>query len=143
MSSQLRVDAPVVVRLDVRGPGHGHRRPTSSTTDEIEVLNPNCTLATLNEEGPLASSSPSNAAAATCRPPTRPRATRTIGAIPVDAIFSPVRRVSFIVEPTRVEQSTNFDRLVLDVETDGSMSPRDALASAGATLRRLVSWSPS
>ncbi len=58
--------------------------------------------------------------------------------IPVDAIFSPVRRVAFAVEPTRVEQSTNFDRLVLDIETDGSVTPREALASAGQTLRALV-----
>jgi DNA-directed RNA polymerase subunit alpha len=49
-----------------------------------------------------------------------------------------VRRVTFDVEPTRVEQSTNYDRLVLDIETDGSITPRDALASAGATLRSLV-----
>jgi DNA-directed RNA polymerase subunit alpha len=62
----------------------------------------------------------------------------TIGVIPVDSIFSPVRRVAFDVEPTRVEQSTEFDRLVLDIETDGSISPRDALASAGDTLRSLV-----
>ena len=63
---------------------------------------------------------------------------RVIGVIPVDAIFSPVRRVSFTVEPTRVEQSTNFDRLILDIETDGSISPREALASAGATLQSLA-----
>jgi DNA-directed RNA polymerase subunit alpha len=65
--------------------------------------------------------------------------TAAIGVIPVDAIYSPVRRVAYIVEPTRVEVSTNFDRLVLDIETDGSMSPREALASAGQTLRGLVS----
>jgi DNA-directed RNA polymerase subunit alpha len=47
--------------------------------------------------------------------------------------------VAFTVEPTRVEQSTNFDRLVIDIETDGSISPREALASAGDTLRALVS----
>jgi DNA-directed RNA polymerase subunit alpha len=47
--------------------------------------------------------------------------------------------VSFTVEPTRVEQSTNYDRLVLDIETDGSISPREALASAGDTLRSLIS----
>ena len=58
--------------------------------------------------------------------------------IPVDAIFSPVRRVTFQVEPTRVEMDTNFDRLVLDIETDGSITPRDALASAGDTLTKLV-----
>ncbi|MGA1261416.1 MAG: DNA-directed RNA polymerase subunit alpha, partial [Ilumatobacteraceae bacterium] len=45
---------------------------------------------------------------------------KTIGVIPVDALFSPVRRVSFDVEPTRVAQSTNFDNLILDIETDGS-----------------------
>jgi DNA-directed RNA polymerase subunit alpha len=58
--------------------------------------------------------------------------------IPVDAIFAPVRRVSFTVEPTRVEQSTEYDKLVIEVETDGSITPRDAMASAGATLRSLV-----
>ena len=58
--------------------------------------------------------------------------------IPVDSIFSPVRRVTFSVEPTRVEQSTAFDRLILDVETDGSITAREALASAGATLQALV-----
>ena len=68
----------------------------------------------------------------------RNKSTSTIGVIPVDSIFSPVRRVTFSVEPTRVEQSTAFDRLVLDVETDGSISARDALASAGATLQALV-----
>ena len=51
---------------------------------------------------------------------------------------SPVRRVTFSVEPTRVEQSTEFDRLVLDIETDGSITAREALASAGATLQSLV-----
>jgi DNA-directed RNA polymerase subunit alpha len=49
-----------------------------------------------------------------------------------------VRRVTFDVEPTRVEQSTNYDKLILEIETDGSITPRDALASAGATLRSLV-----
>ncbi len=61
-----------------------------------------------------------------------------IGVIPVDSIFSPVRRVAFNVEPTRVEQATNYDRLTLDIETDGSISPKEALASAGATLQALV-----
>jgi DNA-directed RNA polymerase subunit alpha len=58
--------------------------------------------------------------------------------IPLDAIFSPVRRVSFEIEPVRVEQSKDFDRLVIDIETDGSISPREALASGGKTLGSLV-----
>ena len=68
----------------------------------------------------------------------RNKRTTTIGVIPVDAIFSPVRRVSFSIDPTRVEQATNFDQLTLEIETDGSITPRDALASAGDTLRKLV-----
>src|SRR5918993_1481110 len=61
-----------------------------------------------------------------------------IGVIPVDSIFSPVRKVSYTVENTRVEQMTDRDRLILDVETDGSVSPREAVASAGGTLLELV-----
>jgi len=60
-----------------------------------------------------------------------------IGRIPVDSIYSPVLRVTYKVEATRVEQRTDFDRLIVDVETKSSMSPRDALASAGKTLVEL------
>jgi DNA-directed RNA polymerase subunit alpha len=56
----------------------------------------------------------------------------------VDALFSPVRRVSIDVEPVSVGQAQDMDRLILDITTDGSLTPRDALASAGATLRALV-----
>ena len=60
-----------------------------------------------------------------------------IGRVPVDSIYSPVLRVTYKVEATRVEQRTDFDRLVVEVETKNSMSPRDALASAGKTLVEL------
>ena len=68
----------------------------------------------------------------------RNKTSDTIGVIPVDSIFSPVRKATFSVEPTRVEQDTNFDRLIIDIQTDGSISPAEALASAGDTLRSLV-----
>ncbi len=60
-----------------------------------------------------------------------------IGRIPVDSIYSPVLKVTYKVEATRVEQRTDFDRLVVDVETKPSMKPRDAVASAGKTLVEL------
>jgi DNA-directed RNA polymerase subunit alpha len=60
-----------------------------------------------------------------------------IGRIPVDSIYSPVLAVKYSVEATRVEQRTDFDRLVLDVETKNSMAPRDAMASSGKTLVEL------
>jgi DNA-directed RNA polymerase subunit alpha len=62
-----------------------------------------------------------------------------IGTIPVDSIFSPVRKVAYRVDNTQVGQMTNFDRLIIDVETDGSISPSEALSSAGKTLRELLS----
>ena len=64
-------------------------------------------------------------------------ATQEIGRIPVDSIYSPVMRVTYKVEATRVEQRTDFDRLIVDVETKNSMRPRDAVASAGKTLVEL------
>ncbi|MBL7325981.1 DNA-directed RNA polymerase subunit alpha, partial [Escherichia coli] len=60
-----------------------------------------------------------------------------IGRIPVDSIYSPVLKVTYKVDATRVEQRTDFDKLILDVETKNSISPRDALASAGKTLVEL------
>ncbi len=68
----------------------------------------------------------------------RNKAGDVIGVIPVDSIFSPVRKVAYKVESTQVGQMTNFDQLILDVETDGSISPGEALSSAGKTLRELL-----
>src|SRR3989442_13152205 len=61
-----------------------------------------------------------------------------MGVTPIDSFFSPVGRVGSPAEPPRVEQAANYDRLTLDIETDGSISPQEALASAGDTLRSLV-----
>ena len=106
-------------------------------TSDIEILNEDLHLATLNKSGRIAVDITVSKGRG-YRSAEANKTSDTIGVIPVDSIFSPVRRVSFDVEPTRVEQSTEFDRLVLDIETDGSINPRDALASAGDTLRSLV-----
>ena len=129
-------DDPVTVRVDVRGPADVVAGDVQ-TPPEIEILNKDQKLATLSAKGRLAFEMTIERGRGYLSG-DRQNATSTIGIIPVDAIFSPVRRVAIEVEPTRVEQSTEYDRLVLDIETDGSISPRDALASAGATLRSLV-----
>lgn len=95
----------------------------------MEILNGELALATVNEDGHLAMELTIERGRG-YSPADSTKGNTTIGAIPIDAIYSPVRRVSFTVEPTRVEQSTNYDRLVIDIETDGSLEPRDALASA-------------
>lgn len=129
-------DEPVTLRLDVRGPADVTAGLIQKHAD-IEVLNEDQHIATLNAKGRLAVDITIGRGRGYASA-DRNNTSNTIGVIPVDSIFSPVRRVSFTIEPTRVEQSTDFDRLVLDIETDGSISPRDALASAGATLRSLV-----
>jgi DNA-directed RNA polymerase subunit alpha len=130
-------DEPVTLRIDVRGPAKVTGADLKTTSD-IEVLNPDLHLATVNEKGRLALDVTVERGKGYVSGEKNKQST-IIGVIPVDAIFSPVRRVAFSVEPTRVEQSTDFDRLILDVETDGSISPRGALSSAGQTLRSLVS----
>jgi len=133
---QVHSDEPVTLRLDVRGP-KAVTAGDIQTSSDVEILNKDLHIATLNRSGRLAVDLTVEKGRGYVSA-DRNKTSATIGVIPVDSIFSPVRRVTFSVEPTRVEQSTAFDRLVLDIETDGSISAREALASAGATLRTLV-----
>ncbi len=129
-------EEPVTLRLDVRGPSVVTGKDIATTAD-VEVLNGDMVIANLNAKGRLALDITVEQGRGYLSA-DRDKGTNQIGVIPVDSIFSPVRRVTFLVEPTRVEMDTNYDRLVLDVETDGSITPRDALASAGDTLTKLV-----
>jgi DNA-directed RNA polymerase subunit alpha len=129
-------DDPVTLRIDARGPADVTGADLRLSSD-VAVLNRDLHLATVNAKGRLAMDVTVERGKGYVSA-ERNKRTSTIGVIPVDAIFSPVRRVAFAVEPTRVEQSTDYDRLVLDIETDGSLTPREALASAGQTLRSLV-----
>ncbi len=129
-------DEPVTLRIDSRGPAEV-RAADIQTTSDIEILNKDLHVATLNAKGRLAIDITVERGRGYVSA-DRERAGNTIGVIPVDSIFSPVRRVTFLVEPTRVEMDTNYDALILDIETDGSITPRDALASAGDTLTKLV-----
>lgn len=130
-------DEMVTLRLDAKGPGV-ITAGDIETNPEVEILNPELEIATLNGDGRLAVDITVERGKGYVGVDRKGESTQTIGVIPVDAIYSPVRRVTYQVESTRVDQSTDFDRLLLDVETDGSISARDALASAGATLRQLV-----
>jgi len=128
-------DEPVVITLDVKG-------PTDVTAADIvcpagvEILNKSQHIATLSAKGRLVVDLTIERGKGYASSDRDTR--KVIGIIPIDAIFSPVRRCTYVVEPTRVEQSTNYDKIILDIETDGTIEPREALASAGATLRSLV-----
>ena len=127
---------PVELRIDQRGPGEVTGASLAVNPD-VEVLNPELVIARLNDKARLAMDITVSQGRGYVSAEVN-KVDSTIGVIPIDSIFSPVRRVAYTVEPTRVEQSTEFDRLVLDIETDSSITPQEALASAGATLRTLV-----
>lgn len=133
---EVHSEEPVTLRLDARGPSLVSAGDIQPHPD-VEVLNGELPLANVNEKGRLALDITVQRGRGYVSA-ERNSTTTTIGVIPVDSIYSPVRRVAFLVEPTRVEQSADFDRLILEIETDGSISPREALASAGGTLRALV-----
>ena len=130
-------DEPVVLRLDKRGEGPVTAADLSTTAD-VEVLNPDLHLAYLTSPKATLSFELTVERGKGYVGAEENKGSSTIGVIPLDAIFSPVRRVSFEIDPVRVEQSRDFDRLVIEVETDGSISPREALASAAKTLGSLV-----
>ena len=104
----------------------------------VEVHNPDLVIASLDDRGQLEMELTIEAGRGyvTAQPPPRD-AGGEIGRIPVDSIYSPVLKVTYKVEATRVEQRTDYDRLVVDVTTKPSIEPRDALASAGRTLVEL------
>jgi DNA-directed RNA polymerase subunit alpha len=100
----------------------------------VEIHNPELHLATLNENGKFDMELTIERGRGYVSAAQNKSADAEIGRIPVDSIYSPVMKVTFRVDATRVEQRTDFDKLVLDVETKQSTTPRDALASAGTTL---------
>jgi DNA-directed RNA polymerase subunit alpha len=103
----------------------------------VEVHNPDLHLATLNDKGKIEIELVVERGRGYVSAVLNKQAGQEIGRIPVDSIYSPVLKVSYKVEATRVEQRTDFDKLILDVETKPSMLPRDAVASAGKTLVEL------
>ena len=134
---RVQSDEPVTLRLDVRGPADATAADLQLTSD-VEILNPDLHIASVNAKGRLAVDVTVERGRGYASADKNKKSS-VIGVIPIDSIFSPVHRVTYDIEPVRVEQSTNYDRLVLDIETDGTISPREALASAGDTLRNLVS----
>src|SRR5881396_1949948 len=125
------VEEPVTMYLKAKGPGEVTAGDISPPAG-VDILNTDMHVATVAKGGSLEIEMVVERGVG-YRPAERNKKPRDpIGVIPVDSIFGPVHKVSYTVENTRVEQMTDRDRLVLDVGTDGSISPREAVASAGA-----------
>ena len=104
----------------------------------VEVINPEAHIATLSSSGRLEMEMTVAPGVGYRTADSNKGGSSTIGVIPVDSIFSPVRKVAYRVENTQVGQMTNYDKLVLDVETNGAIEPKDAVSSAGKTLGELM-----
>ncbi|MCF8521550.1 MAG: DNA-directed RNA polymerase subunit alpha [Candidatus Planktophila sp.] len=129
-------DEPSVIYIRKSGTGPVTGADIAVPTG-IEVHNPEIHLATLNGKASLEIELTVERGRGYVTAVQNKQAGAEIGRIPVDSIYSPVLKVTYKVEATRVEQRTDFDRLVVDVETKPSMKPRDAVASSGKTLVEL------
>ncbi|PNE36984.1 DNA-directed RNA polymerase subunit alpha [Streptomyces noursei] len=129
-------DEPVVLYLRKQGPGVVTAADIAPPAD-VEVHNPDLVLATLNGKGKLEMELTVERGRGYVSAVQNKQAGQEIGRIPVDSIYSPVLKVTYKVEATRVEQRTDFDKLIVDIETKQGMRPRDAMASAGKTLVEL------
>jgi DNA-directed RNA polymerase subunit alpha len=101
---------------------------------ELDILNPDLEIAHLSEKGKLEMTVTIGRGRGYVPAELNRGPEHTIGVIPIDSIFSPVRRVAYDVEAARVGQRTDYDKLRLDVTTDGSLSPKDAIAQASEIL---------
>jgi len=129
-------DEAVQARIEKSGPGQ-ITAADIQVGPEVDIINPDLVIANLNDKAQFACDITIEQGRGYLSV-DRAKGSNTIGIIPIDAIFSPVRRVSYSVAPTRVEQATNFDELTVEIETDGSMTPRESLASATSTLQNLM-----
>ena len=125
---------PYTVRIDKEGPG-----PVLASdiqlVDGLEVLNPDHLVAVLDKKGPLQAELTVNVSRGYVPAERNKAAMMPIGTIPVDALFSPIRKVNYQVTNARVGQVTDYDKLALEVWTDGSVLPADAVAFAAKILK--------
>jgi DNA-directed RNA polymerase subunit alpha len=134
LSIRMQADGVKKLRLSAEGPCEV-KAGMIETTGDIEIVNPELVICTLGDKAKLnmelaVSNGKGYRPAAQNRHEDAP-----IGIIPVDSIFSPVRKVSYKVEDTRVGQITDYDKLVLDLETNGTIKPEDAVAFAARILQ--------
>ena len=131
---RLHGESPEVeVHIAKKGPGAVTAEDIEAPA-ELEILNPTLEIANLSDRGRLEITLTIGRGRGYAPAEMNRGTQHTIGVIPMDSIFSPVRRVAYAVEAARVGQRTDFDKLRLDITTDGSVDPKDALAEASDIL---------
>jgi DNA-directed RNA polymerase subunit alpha len=131
---KLHGDGPKKGYVESRGKGEV-RAGDIQVDGEVKILNPDLHIATLNKDGDLRMEMEINSGRGYVSADQHAQTDRPIGVIPIDSMFSPVTKVNYQVESTRIGQRIDFDRLTLEVWTDGSILPSDAVAVAAKILR--------
>ena len=126
-------DEPKTIRLDVDGAKEVTAADITVDSD-IEILNPDLHIATLNEDGSLHMEMTVERGRGYVPAEKNKRPDHVIGVIPIDSIFSPILRVNYSVVDTRVGNVTDYDKLTLEVWTDGSIRPEEAISKAAGIL---------
>lgn len=126
------------VRVDKEGPGPVYAKDIQ-LTDGLQVLNPDQLIAVLDKKGPLQMELTVNVGRGYVPAERNKTPTMPIGTIPIDALFSPIRKVNYTVTNARVGQITDYDKLTLEVWTNGSVTPSDAVAYAAKILKEQLS----
>ncbi|GIV57386.1 MAG: DNA-directed RNA polymerase subunit alpha [Bacteroidetes bacterium] len=129
------VEGPGGIHLTLNGPGTWTAADIGKATSDYEVLNPDHHIATLADDAHLSIELRMGKGRGYVPSDENKRADDPIGVIAIDAIFTPIKNVRYTVTQTRVEQKIDFERLTLEVETDGSVAPDEALAQAATILR--------
>ena len=122
------------VRIEKEGPGPVYGRDIQ-LVDGLTVLNPDHLIATLDKKGPLAMELTVNVGRGYVPAEKNKTATMPIGTIPIDSLFSPIRKVNYTVEAARLGQITDYDKLDIEIWTNGSIAPADALGLAAKLLK--------
>lgn len=125
---------PRRVRISVKGPGEVTAK-NIETDGMLEVLNPDHHICTLDRDGVFEAELEVRIGRGYCPADWNKKEDQEIGLIPIDSLFSPVRRVAYAVENTRVGRRTDYDKLILEIWTDGRVSPDEALTTSAAILR--------
>jgi len=127
-------DESIVVTIDVHGPGEVTGADIQ-TPAGVEIVNPEVHIATLNDEtARLRAELTVERGKGYVLPDKQENIKQSIGVIPIGAVFTPVRKVSYTVDPTRVGHKTDYDRLVLEITTNGTVTPSQALSEASQIL---------
>lgn len=130
---KMYTDEPKILRIEAQGPGEVLAGDILSDPD-IDILNPELHLATLDDGGSLVMEMNVERGRGYVRAEKNKRPDHVIGIIPVDSIFTPIPKVNYSVTPTRVGNVTDYDKLTLEVWTNGSMRPEEAVSKAAGIM---------